>query len=276
MATLFSPLRSTKSRLRCSKKMSRRSERPVGETKDEFGFGNASAFSMPENENSLRIALNPVAREFLRWAFNDEPLLFGSLTFEVGTQQDAHVDSIFFYTQPHHAMAESGQRSRTSRSTQGRSFMFRAATNGALSAARMCGRQTRNWKRRKFRSNERRATLFNEPTEIAGTASKRWHQLLERKIEKERKSKKPLIIKKGDIVISARRAHPWGATSTKLRQLSRRSMVVHYIAKNAPMWDMYSFFLMRNKEFNLANALRFTINEHAMGPYIFHEKPVTY
>ena len=54
---------------------------------------------------SREVGLNCEARAFLRWAFDDEPLLFGSLTFDIGTEQEAHIDAAFFYTQPETSMA---------------------------------------------------------------------------------------------------------------------------------------------------------------------------
>jgi hypothetical protein len=76
-----------------------------GETKDDHGFGQRIGLFHIQNENSLQVALNPTVREFLAFALQDEPLLYGSLTFETGTEQAAHQDSIFFFTDPVDAMA---------------------------------------------------------------------------------------------------------------------------------------------------------------------------
>ena len=58
-----------------------------------------------ENRLSREFALNCQARKFLQWAFEEEPILFGSLTFDIGTEQEAHIDASFFYTQPETKMA---------------------------------------------------------------------------------------------------------------------------------------------------------------------------
>ena len=76
-----------------------------GETKDPQGFGDRIGQLHQKPPSCLDLADNVTVVNFLRWAFRDDPLLFGSLNFERGTEQAPHIDSIFFYTEPMDAMA---------------------------------------------------------------------------------------------------------------------------------------------------------------------------
>ena len=74
-------------------------------TNSKTGEGLRIGLLHAANRTSREVALNAQARTFLRWAFDDEPLLFGSLTFDIGSEQEAHIDAAFFYTQPETSMA---------------------------------------------------------------------------------------------------------------------------------------------------------------------------
>jgi ectoine hydroxylase-related dioxygenase (phytanoyl-CoA dioxygenase family) len=78
--------------------------RKSGESKDAQGFGDRVGMLHQRSPDCLRLAAQPNVMNFLRWAMDDDPLLMGSLNFEKGTQQDEHIDSIFFYTEPMYAM----------------------------------------------------------------------------------------------------------------------------------------------------------------------------
>ena len=80
-----------------------RREVPTGE--DEQGYGDRVGQLHQRHPELLRMATAPSVLAFLRWAFNDEPVVFGSLNFERGTEQEAHIDAIFFWPEPTYSMA---------------------------------------------------------------------------------------------------------------------------------------------------------------------------
>lgn len=245
-----------------------------GETKDEFGFGRRIGLFHTQNANSLRIALNPRAQEFLRWAFQDDPLLFGSLTFEVGTQQQAHNDSIFFYTEPVHCMAGVWTALEDVPADAGPLFYVPGSHTWESN------RSDDVWARfpdlaAQIHAKRAAGMTIYQMDDLLATATQRWHEMLHDKIEASGKPRVPVVIRKGDVVIwHALLVH--GGLSRRLRQLSRRSMVVHYVGKNSPMWDLNSYFLLGKKELRPERAVGFKVLRHELGRYVQHERPVTY
>ena len=79
--------------------------RTLEEDKDAHGFGERIGQLHQAYPELMRLAVDERVRGFLQWAFGDQALLFGSLNFERGTQQDTHIDAIFFYLEPVYAMA---------------------------------------------------------------------------------------------------------------------------------------------------------------------------
>jgi ectoine hydroxylase-related dioxygenase (phytanoyl-CoA dioxygenase family) len=73
--------------------------------RDDHGFGDRIG-QLHQKHPSLLSAMNRDAiLSFLRWAFGEDPTVFASLNFERGTQQEAHIDAIFFWPEPAYAMA---------------------------------------------------------------------------------------------------------------------------------------------------------------------------
>ncbi|MDH6148876.1 phytanoyl-CoA dioxygenase family protein [Paraburkholderia sp. WSM4179] len=77
----------------------------VDDGKDDQGYGDRIGQLHQKEPDLLRLASSPRIHRFVRWAFNDDSLLMGSLQFEKGTQQEAHIDAIFFWPEPAYSMA---------------------------------------------------------------------------------------------------------------------------------------------------------------------------
>lgn len=72
---------------------------------DAHGFGDRVGQLHQAYPDLMELASEPKVLDFLRWAFGMEPALFGSLNFDRGSQQDLHIDALFFCTEPIYAMA---------------------------------------------------------------------------------------------------------------------------------------------------------------------------
>jgi hypothetical protein len=77
----------------------------IPETKDEYGYGDRIGQLHQKHPELLDLASDSRVLDVLRFAFGNDPIVFGSLNFERGTEQAAHIDAIFFYPQPSYAMA---------------------------------------------------------------------------------------------------------------------------------------------------------------------------
>src|SRR5580692_9708431 len=63
--------------------------RDVEEAKDAHGYGDRIGQLHQKEPELLELASSPMVLRFLKWAFGDDPVVFGSLNFDRGTQQDA-------------------------------------------------------------------------------------------------------------------------------------------------------------------------------------------
>jgi ectoine hydroxylase-related dioxygenase (phytanoyl-CoA dioxygenase family) len=245
-----------------------------GETKDDHGFGQRIGLFHVQNRHSLAVAQNPAVREFLAFALQDEPLLYGSLTFETGTEQAAHQDSIFFFTQPYTAMAGVWVALEDVSPDAGPLFYHPGShRQGVLRGEDV-------WAARPdLHERVRRVSWAPEGAEariqLANELGGAWHELLHARIRREGWQPVPALVQKGDALVwSAHLVH--GGLPRRNRALSRRSMVTHHIGRHAQMFDMYSYFLRPNAAFDRGLALGLQVVDHELGPYVRHEKPVTY
>lgn len=249
--------------------------RTCGETKDDHGFGQRIGLFHIKNELSLRVALNPEVREFLRYAFQDESLLFGSLTFETGTEQAAHQDSIFFWTDPDFAMAGVWVALEDVSPDAGPLFYYPGSHRWGVDRAEQVWAARPDLHDRVKKLSPPQPGNADARAQLANECGAVWHELLAKKIAQQNATPVPVIIKKGDALVwHAHLVH--GGSKRNNRALSRRSMVTHHIGRKAAMFDMYTFFLRPQVEFTRGNALGLGVQQHALGPYVQHEKPVTY
>jgi len=77
----------------------------IDDGKDEFGYGDRIGQLHQKYNHLLELANSERITQFLAWAFGDKPIVFGSLNFERGSTQAAHIDAIVFCPQPTYSMA---------------------------------------------------------------------------------------------------------------------------------------------------------------------------
>ena len=232
----------------------------LDETKDEFGFGNRIGMIHQTVEACREIPFLPPVQNFLKWAFQDNPLLFGSLTFETGTQQAEHIDSIFFHTQPVHAMAGVWVALEDVHPNAGPLFYIDGSHNWHFIRGEEVVNNSPDLAERVNRARagqlpeEEVSTLVNE---LGG----RWTSMMKGEISKRRARKVPALINKGDIFIwDALLIH--GGSPRLNPSLSRKSMVFHFIGENCRLFHKNDFFLKKNNEFATIPGLKHIISEY--------------
>jgi len=72
---------------------------------DSHGFGDRIGQLHQKHPELIELIDRPAILKFLAWAFGEEPVIFASLNFQRSTQQEAHIDAIFFWPDPCYAMA---------------------------------------------------------------------------------------------------------------------------------------------------------------------------
>ncbi|MBX9629212.1 MAG: phytanoyl-CoA dioxygenase family protein [Burkholderiales bacterium] len=241
--------------------------------KDEFGHGKRIGLLHVALERSLKVALNKPAIAFLKWYFGDDPVLFGSLTFEVGTEQNAHHDAAFFHTEPADAMAGVWIALEDIDDDSGPLFYIPRSHRLPRLKARDVLNSNPGLRERvlAFRQSGKRAA---ESIALADEVYAAWDVEMQRRLAELGAVKAPALLKKGDVFVW----HGWlihGGLPRRSMPLSRRSMVCHFIARHSRMWDQYDFFLNGDKLDDIP-PLGFQYIRCPHGTYIYHEKPVVF
>ena len=223
------------------------------------------------NRTSREVGFNAQARAFLRWAFESEPVLFGSLTFDIGSEQEAHIDAAFFYTQPETSMAGVWTAFEDIHEDSGPLFYVdKSHTWPRLKAADVLARDPDL----AARVAAFRASGATKPDlKLSDEVYKAYIAEVERMTE-EHGGRMLAMLDKGDVFIW----HPWlvhGGMPRNNPSFTRRSMVVHYIGSDAKMWDQHDFFL-RGDELDHTEPLKFSIRSSRGRPYIWHPGPVNF
>jgi ectoine hydroxylase-related dioxygenase (phytanoyl-CoA dioxygenase family) len=217
-----------------------RREFPTGE--DEFGYGDRIGQLHQKHPELLKLASAPEVMEFLRWAFNDDPVVFGSLNFDRGTEQEAHIDAIFFWPEPTYSMAgcwvaledidvDAGPLFYVPQSHKWPFYLSEhvVATDPELAQRREEARDPN------YPEAERRR-LVSE----LGTAWTERFLALESSMRTERTQ---LSLKAGDVVFwHSVLAH--GGSPRLNRELSRKSAVFHFVGRNTRLYTFDQFMLV--------------------------------
>lgn len=218
---------------------------------DEFGYGDRIGQLHQRHPELLELAATPEILEFLRWALNDEPVVFGSLNFERGTEQEAHIDAIFFWPEPSYSMAgcwvaledisvDSGPLFYVPHSHKWPFYLSEHVAEHEPELA-----QRRRQLLAEGASNEEMQRFAGE----MGHAWTRQFLALEKKMCSERQ---PLSLKAGDVVFwHSLLAH--GGSPRANRAMTRKSAVFHFIGRNTKLYTFEQFMLHDRKD--LANQL---------------------
>lgn len=216
---------------------------------------------------TLELAANSKIYQKLSSALNDEPLLFGSLSFSQGTEQDAHIDSIFFYTEPAHAMAGAWYALEDIKPEAGPLFYYPGShlwpfTRGEEIQA---AHPELSEKVKAARQN----LTSPETNDLVCKMGQLWTNDLKKKISEKGATPAVANIKKGDCVLwHALLVH--GGMPRLNPSLTRKSIVFHYIGRNAELHTFSDFFLKSNKEILSSQGLGKNIRTMYGIPYIKH------
>lgn len=250
-----------------------RREFPTGE--DEFGYGDRIGQLHQRHPELLNLASAPLVLEFLRWAFDDEPVVFGSLNFERGTEQEAHIDAIFFWPEPTYSMAgcwvaledisvEAGPLFYVPKSHKWPFYCSEhvVATDPELAERRARFAETDG-------SDSERQKLVAE----LGQAWTDRFLALESKMQTERQR---LSLKAGDVVFwHSLLAH--GGSPRIDRSLTRKSAVFHFIGRSTRLFT-FDQFMLRDRQ-QLAEELpqpMDLLNYNGVIDYMRYDQFVTY
>lgn len=215
--------------------------------KDKFGYGDRIGQLHQKYPELLDLASNSDILGFLRWAFNDEPLVFGSLNFERGTTQDAHIDAIFFWPEPSYTMAGCWVALEDVSPDAGPLFYVPKSHSWPFSCSNHVVATRPELASRRLDAREETFPA-DERNKLVGELGIAWTEdfkALEKKFETERI---PLDIKAGDVVFwHSLLAH--GGMPRIDPSLSRRSVVFHFIGTNTKLYSFDQFMLYDREEF---------------------------
>ena len=239
--------------------------------RDEHGHGIRVGLLHSENRQSLKVALNDHVRTFLRWAFEGEPVLFGSLTFDIGSEQEPHIDAAFFYTQPEHGMAAAWTALEDVHPDSGPLFYVDGSHRFPHLYVAEVLQEDPDLARRVA---EHRAKRKRPDYQLSEDVYRAYSKRLVERLEESGARRTPALLKKGDVFVW----NSWvvhGGLPRVNRGLTRRSMVVHYIRRDAKFWDQHAFFL-RGDVLDSTRPVRFRFRDSRRGAYIKHHHAVTF
>lgn len=212
--------------------------------KDENGYGDRIGQLHQKEPDLLEFASNKSVLDFLTWAFGDEPVLFGSLNFEKGTQQDAHIDAIFFWPEPSYSMAGCWVALEDIDPDAGPLFYIAGSHEWPFYHSEHLAAIDPALAERRNVAREPEATA-----EVRGAAVQElgciWTEVLHGLERKNNIPRLPLPVKAGDIVFwHSLLAH--GGSPRVNPKLSRKSVVFHYIGRNTKLYT-FEQFMLRDK-----------------------------
>jgi ectoine hydroxylase-related dioxygenase (phytanoyl-CoA dioxygenase family) len=212
----------------------------VDDGKDEHGLGDRIGQLHQRHPELLDLAAAPQVLRFLTWAFGDDPVLFGSLNFERGSQQADHIDAIFFWPEPSYAMAGVWVALEDVDPDAGPLFYVpRSHTWPFLRSQDVVATRPELAARRAAAANLTDADRGALSWELYNA----WlEDFLTMKARRKGESR-PLPIKSGDVVIwHSLLAH--GGSARKDPSLSRNSVVFHYIGRRTKLYTFEQFMLL--------------------------------
>lgn len=238
---------------------------------DERGFGKRIGLLHVENETSLSVAMNKEVVGCLEQYFQDEPVLFGTLTFDIGTEQSAHHDAAFFHTDRFNAMVGVWVALEDIHADAGPLFYIENSHVDLPLKAQDCLSLNDElaFRVKQFRSKKSKS---ENNKELADEVYRNWDRTLDKRILELKSIKKPALLKKGDAFVW----HGWlvhGGSPRINPELSRKSMVSHYIARSSKMWHQYDFFLNGDCLSHI-KPISFSYKRGPNGLYVKHKEAV--
>lgn len=218
----------------------------VDDGKDAYGFGDRIGQLHQKEPGLMELASSTKLKNFLKWALGDDPVLMGSLQFQKGTQQEAHIDAIFFWPEPSYSMAGVWVALEDIHEDAGPLFYLPgshrwpfhrsedvACIRSDLTKLRVAALKDKL-------TPEERGTLIGE----MGNA---WTNELQKLEKQYQVPRVPICMKAGDVVVwHSLLAHGGSPRNDVTR--SRLSAVFHYFGKRAKLFTSDQFMLFDNAE----------------------------
>lgn len=213
---------------------------------DNHGLGDRIGQLHQRDPSLMDLANEPRVLEFLRWAFGMEPVLFGSLNFDRGSQQDLHIDALFFCTEPIYAMAGLWVALEDVHPDAGPLFYVRGSHrwpflrgDDVLDTNPAFRQRCESYRAGKGSAEERAAFI----PEMGVEWTRQTHAIAAR----EGIEKVPVTVQRGDALIwHALLGH--GGLPRKDPSRSRHSVVYHYVGAEATLHTFEDFFLCSREE----------------------------
>lgn len=241
-----------------------RSEVPNG--RDEHGLGDRIGQLHQRVPDLLDTVDSPRLQHFLRWALDDQPLLFASLNFDRGTQQEEHVDLIYFCTDPLYAMVGVWIALEDVKIDAGPLFYHLGSHHWNFPYLDDSGDAA---------AVQRKAGDSPAAPEIVQGRAQTWLNRLGSEVKERGSVRQPMLVRKGDVVIwHAKLAH--GGMPRNVPELSRKSVVYHFIGEKSRLYSFEDFFSYPREELLKRPGVGVPIERRGELRYQRHSYFVTY
>lgn len=244
------------------------------DVKDQNGFGDRIGQLHQKDPELMDLICNPVLQNFLSLALEDDPLLFGSLNFEKGTQQNLHVDAIFFWPEPSHSMCGVWIALEDVDMDNGPLMYVPGSHKWEMIRGEDVVSDNPIYfdKRSKARAGE---LPQDEKNRLVPEMGKLWTEKFLKLMDEKKSLPITVPLKKGDVVVwHSLLAHGGSVINDKYR--SRKSVVYHFLGKKSLLFSFDNFMLLNNNEFTENNSEKTTTAVYKNINYIRYPYFVTY
>jgi Phytanoyl-CoA dioxygenase (PhyH) len=213
----------------------------VDDGKDAQGFGDRIGQLHQKERDLLTLPASPQIQKFLTWAFNQKPVLMGSLQFQKGTQQEAHIDAIFFWPEPSYSIAGVWVALEDIQVDAGPLFYIPGSHKWPFYRSEDVVRDDPELAARRRAAREGRLSAEEKGAVVSALGNAWTKKLIELESASPQK-REPICLKAGDVVVwHSLLAH--GGSPRLDQTKSRRSAVFHYFGKRAKIFTFEQFML---------------------------------
>jgi ectoine hydroxylase-related dioxygenase (phytanoyl-CoA dioxygenase family) len=246
----------------------------VDDGKDAQGFGDRIGQLHQKEPALLELASSPKIVDFLEWALGDEPVVMGSLQFQKGSEQNAHIDAIFFWPDPAYSMAGVWIALEDIHEDAGPLYYIPGSHRWPFYRSEDIVRSRPELA--KLREAARRRQLSGaERASVVSQIGNAWTDDFLR-LEAEHQSRRVTICPKaGDVVIWHSLLAHGGAPRRDLSR-SRLSTVFHYLGKRANLYTFDQFMLYDRADLLRQSRAPSIMHRHCDVRYMRFPQFVTY